>query len=131
MKIYLATAWNDHDTIRRAIGEIERHGHDLHARWTELALGGKEYGDGSEANLPNANMDLSDLHSSDGVLLVPNREMGTGHHIEFGYALAIGKPTVIVGETWTIFHALVPQTDDYGRALELLERKMKERLAVW
>lgn len=133
--VYLATAWNDKETIRAAASAIRttRSGPvrmRLNARWVELALSGRQYGDASPKNVDMARMDLEDLAHSDGVLVIPNRDQGTGHHIEFGYALAMGKPVVIVGKGWTIFHALCPQVPDLTRAVELLRDKISVEVEV-
>lgn len=51
-----------------------------------------------------ATVDLADLDAADMLLIFPSAEHGTGHHVEFGYALAAGKRVVVVGERPGIFY---------------------------
>jgi len=53
-----------------------------------------------------------------------------GHHVEFGYALGIRKPIVVVGPKENIFHNLsdVRHFETWPDALYFLERKHKRRI---
>jgi nucleoside 2-deoxyribosyltransferase len=57
-----------------------------------------------------ARLDLADVARADVLVALNEPEystMGTGgRHVEFGYALALGKPIVLVGVRTNVFHFL-------------------------
>ena len=70
--------------------------------------------------------DLNDLSGSDGLVAFlepPRTATRGGRHVEFGVALALKKPVLLVGPRENIFHTMgwVSQVDAWGpEALDVL-----------
>lgn len=74
-------------------------------------------------------MDLDDIRVADIFVVYKPRETHGrttgGHHVEFGYALALGKPIVLIGEPENVFHVhpavqVVPAAETVVRLSEIL-----------
>jgi len=90
---------------------LELRGHEITSRWLKAP---------DEMNDNYAREDLQDVADAEMLLaLHPDgwEDRGTGgRHVEFGYALALGKQVVLVGKRSNIFHHL-----DCVRVIERVE----------
>jgi nucleoside 2-deoxyribosyltransferase len=145
VRIYLAAPYAARDHLRRLI-------HGLSMSFTsEWLLAEHAIHDGVVDAAPGhpdeyvrmqAEGDLADIVCSDALILFsshfaqaqwglrPDQTTSGGRHIETGYALAKGKPVVVVGQPENIFHRgackIVPT---FGLALEYLDQLNKENHA--
>ncbi len=104
MKVYIAAMYGKRDAVRDYhMRVLQDAGHEVTARWLV-----EDEPPGSEQ--ASAVKDLADVARADVCLLVTNpygtMYSGGGRHVEFGYALALGKVCVTVGEHETIFQYL-------------------------
>jgi len=121
MKIYLAARFVDQDEAQILARKIEAWGHEVTSRW--LNDSAQENADGVNFAF-KALRDLEDIDRAD-VLLLNTRETETrtgGQFIEYGYAIAKGKPRLIFGpKPRTVFfalpHTLFAQSEQSLRAL--------------
>lgn len=101
MRIYIAAPYPERKRAVEVGRQLEQMGHQVTSRWLTIFDQEGHYG---------AMMDLEDIIACD-VLLALNaeewRNKGSGgRHIEFGYALALGRSLVILGARTSIFHHL-------------------------
>jgi nucleoside 2-deoxyribosyltransferase len=101
MRVYIAAPYPERDAARLLMAELERAGFEVTSTWLR-----------EEDELADkfARLDLADVDRAD-VLVAINPptylKAGTGgRHVELGYALALHKPIVLVGERSNIFHFL-------------------------
>jgi hypothetical protein len=94
--------------MREVRDRLVAEGHEVTAQWID----GKEKSDAAateETMIAGALMDIADVQRAD-VLLAFSQERGTlhtggGRHVEFGIALSIGVPIIVVGPRGEhIFH---------------------------
>lgn len=101
MKVYIAAPYQLRADAIRAKHQLQVQGFDVTSTW--LTLPDKN----SDAF---ARQDLDDIAAADAVVALnppgwENRGTG-GRHVEFGYALGLGKHVVLVGVRSNIFHHL-------------------------
>ena len=104
MKLYLAAMFSMRAEMEDAAATIEAlTDHKVIARWVH----------GGETGLTReqiALLDLEDVDRSDAVIsfTMPygTATTGGGRHVEFGYALAKGKRSFVIGERECVFHHL-------------------------
>lgn len=101
VKIYIAAPYPLRDEAIRVMRMLEVGGLEVTSRWLKAP---------DDLADEHARKDLDDVAAAD-VLLALNPEgwanQGTGgRHVELGYAIALGKPIVLVGERTNIFHYL-------------------------
>lgn len=99
--MYIAAPYPVRDEAIRVMRMLELQGVEVTSRWLKAP---------DELTDEHARKDLEDVARAD-VLLALNpdgwEERGTGgRHVELGYALALGKAIVLVGERSNIFHHL-------------------------
>jgi len=112
MKIYIAAPYPIRQQAIQAKEYLERHGHIVTSRWLIEEQTGMSH--------QHAQGDLEDVAAAQ-LLLALHPEgwhnKGTGgRHVELGYALALGKQIVVIGQRTNNFHYL-----DCVRVIELLE----------
>jgi nucleoside 2-deoxyribosyltransferase len=100
-RVYVAAPYPERDAARRVAQALEQAGLDVTSTWV------RQDDAPSDAS---ARRDLADLARAD-VLVALNpaawADRGTGgRHVEFGYALALGKALVVVGVRSHVFHEL-------------------------
>ena len=113
MKVYLASRFSRASELLGYKAELERHGVEVTSRWL---LGGHEWAGTDDEQLPVdvgerfAREDLEDLIAADVVVCFteaprsgPSRG---GRHVEFGYALAMGKELFVCGPAENVFYCL-------------------------
>lgn len=101
MKVYIAAPYPLRAHAIDVMHHLEALGHVVTSRWLKSP---------DELADEHARKDLADVAEAD-VLLALNpprwEDAGTGgRHVEFGYALALEKQIVLVGERSNIFHYL-------------------------
>jgi hypothetical protein len=119
VKVYIAAPYPLRDEAVVVMHALEAAGHIITSRWLKAP---------DELNDEHARKDLDDVANAE-VLLAMNaagwENIGTGgRHVELGYALALGKKIVMIGERSNIFHHLrvVFQVTTLEEAVEWLKR---------
>lgn len=113
MKIYLASRYSRRSQLCEIRDELVRMGHVVTSRWLDTEWD-RQSPDGSSAAPPEyrreyAEIDLQDVSAADVVANftekpgLANAGRG-GRHVEFGYALALGKQVVVIGHRENLFH---------------------------
>ena len=123
MKIYLAAPYAARDILKEHVPLFEYHGHEITCGWLKgtRPLGESSYGisevSTQEEVEAHAQMDLEDVEQADVVVLytagyvaeiggldpVAHNLTSGGRHVEVGYALAKGKPVIVIGPLENIF----------------------------
>lgn len=111
--IYLAARFDSRERLsREVVPQLRAAGHRVTSSWlaaeadapvldaADLAL------DPSAGIVPGRDC-LADIRDADMVAVFTQEPSTTGgYHVEFGYALALGKPIELVGPLLNVFHAL-------------------------
>lgn len=111
MQIYLAAKFSRQDEMRTVREQLTNDGHRVTSRWLD-----EEPYCGPENLIPvyimrrYATYDLEDIEDADAIVCFtePARTGPTrgGRHVEFGYALALGKLVYAVGDIENVFYSL-------------------------
>jgi nucleoside 2-deoxyribosyltransferase len=119
MKIYLAARYSRRDELRQYKTLLEAEGIEVTSRW----LNEKEPLDSQmgqhtdEFYVETATIDIEDVEKADLVLFFAEDPLvgwvRGGRHVEFGYALGIGKSIAVVGPKENVFHYL-PQFSKFN-----------------
>jgi nucleoside 2-deoxyribosyltransferase len=131
MKVYLASRYSTKEQMRVYASELEKSGIEVTSRWLKEThpsnIGGLPADILSDEEISQiATIDLDDVRRADILVffsvdpLVPVAR--GGRHVEFGYALGLGKPILVVGPRENIFHYL-PQikfVSNFQEALNFL-----------
>lgn len=122
MKVYIAAPYPIRDAAIAVMRELEAAGLEVTSTWLKAP---------DSLNDQHARLDLADVARAD-VLLALNSpdwaNQGTGgRHVEFGYALALQIPIVILGARTNIFHhlsdvILLENADHLAQRLEYVVR---------
>ena len=102
VKVYIAAPYPEREAAQAVMRDLENQiGFEVTSTWL------REMDELADAY---ARLDLADVGRAD-VLVALNPSAWTntgtgGRHVEFGYALALGKRIVLVGERSNIFHYL-------------------------
>ena len=103
--IYLASNYGRRgELLDDAVPKLRAAGWTVVSRWV---FGGHELGDddfAEEALARFAAEDLEDIRAASHILCWPSKNSRGGHHIEVGYAMALGIPVSIIGERTNVFH---------------------------
>lgn len=118
MRVYIAAPYPEIEAARTLLKAVEHAGYLVTSRWLKEGF--------EDLSAENALKDLEDVSSAD-VLVAYNPaaygNSGTGgRHVEFGYAVALGKVLVLVGPMTHIFHFLpqVVQVEDHLQLMGVL-----------
>jgi len=119
-RIYLAACFEQQAEVRDKAIELEKLGFICTSSW--------RFEDGNipptSAHLDKcAKQDLTDLRNANYfVCLTSQASQRGGKHVEFGYALALDIPCLLVGRRENIFHSLtrVDFVETWNEALDLL-----------
>lgn len=116
MKIYLAAKYDRNDEMRGVRDVLEAIGYEVTSHWidqhdgelTQSAAVSDRINTAPDECWRFAEADLIDLAAADLVLSFTSREGGGtgGRHVEFGYAMALGRRVAIVGPRENVFHTL-------------------------
>jgi len=114
MKFYLAARYSRREELNAYRRDLEAKGHKVTSRWLDGThqLGG----DGLSVQAADAERerfatedwaDLMDAHAVVNFTESPRTHAGRGgRHVEFGAALAKGKPCIVIGPRENVFHHL-------------------------
>jgi len=113
LKIYLAARYSRIPIINQWAEKLQELGFEITSRWSlskdhKLVEGLSQRAADSERER-FALEDLEDIRSCDMVVSLmeePRNNSRGGRHVEYGYAIALNKQLVIIGEPETVFHHL-------------------------
>lgn len=125
MFVYIAAPYPEREAAIQVMNQLEEAGFRVTSTWLK--------GDDELAD-KYARLDLEDIRRSQIVVALNPRHFhnsGTGgRHVEFGYALALNRPIVLVGERSNIFHYLSDVTVcEKADLVEVLLQKCRELIA--
>jgi len=103
--VYLAARFSRQAEMRKYRDLLEKSRIWVTATWLDQK-GDGELGDHPDQDTKHAVMDLEDVRVADGLVFFSERNLARrgGRHVEFGYALALGKQVYVVGNRENIFH---------------------------
>jgi nucleoside 2-deoxyribosyltransferase len=110
---YLAGKYDQRALLQTYASKLRSRGFYVHAEWLE---GGHEDTLDVDQYREFATADFFDIRNSDCFVMVNTAGVSAGRNIEFGYALAHGKPCYIIGTPTSIFHHTVlvfPTFEDF------------------
>ena len=120
--VYLAARIRRRDELEDYRAQLEAAGLEVTSRWLTMPSP-SEWSDEVWAHL--AEIDRADVLRADGLVLFTEPgelDGGSGRHVEFGMALALGRPIIVVGRYENLFQRLpeVTVVPDWPAALALL-----------
>jgi len=122
MKVYLAAMYSLMTSMQFYHDRLRNAGHEPTSRWV----------DGNEEDMSQAEaaaMDLIDVERADVLILFTNQKgtmfKGGGRFVELGYAIAIDKRIIVVGDYENVFIHLpeITRVDTFTQALRLLKNE--------
>lgn len=109
LKLYLAGRYGRRLELRAYAEQLRAIGHTVTSRWLDCEHEAFDDAPTREQMLDWAEDDTSDINDADVFVAfteAPDSQYGRGgRHVEFGYALAMGKYTVRIGPVENIFLA--------------------------
>ncbi len=121
-KIYLAARYSRNGEMRGVRDVLHGLGHEVTSRWIDCHTDvvGDFSASFTEAVLnerpedcaPLGRHDLDDIDRADVVISFTGSGGKGGRHVEFGYAVALGKRVIVIGPRENVFHTL-PQVEHY------------------
>jgi nucleoside 2-deoxyribosyltransferase len=120
--VYLAARIRRRDELEECRAQLEAAGIEVTATWLTMPPP-SEWTDDVWAHL--AELDRADVLRADGLVLFTEPgelDGGSGRHVEFGMALALGKPVIVVGRYENLFQRLpeVTVVADWSAALAVI-----------
>jgi nucleoside 2-deoxyribosyltransferase len=107
ISVYLASKYEYYSEMKKAAAKLQAAGINTTSKWVDLAP--QSFPTPEEAAM-RAQMDLGNITESDVLVIFNPKEFhrsGTGgRHVETGYAIALKKPIILVGERENVFHHL-------------------------
>ena len=142
MNVYLAGPYAARPTLHAYAGELEAIGYKVTATWLQETHDINEGTVAAATALPDnevdahARQDMRDIDAADLVVAFTAARAGVdaqqggsgGRHVETGYALAKGKPVILVGQPENVFHRLATVTichDWHDALIELAGRLVR------
>lgn len=142
MKVYLAAPYAARETVRDYAAQLTRIGFTVTSSWLDEKHEINAGTSGAATALPDAQVavhaasDFRDIDKSDLLVAITAKALGVeggsgGRHVETGYAMALNKPVLVVGEPENVFHrlptkcALVPNWAE--AVIELAHRLVNDR----
>ncbi len=128
MKFYLAAPYGRREEIKEHAEQLIVSGHTVTSRWL--------YGDGEEGDEnPSPEQarkwaveDFVDIMKCEALVLFNSGQHGRGGcQVEFGIALALTKPVVLVGKPSTVFHHYVGPKNIFSCFEDFLEHVPYEK----
>ena len=135
MRVYLAARYSRKNEIKALIPVFGAHGISVGSRWlNETISPDSTLADCSPEYLEEqASADLEDIEACDTfVFFSEDPLVGTprgGRHVEFGYALRLGKKIAVIGRPENIFHFLPGVTTHPSISDFLSSRGLKNQYA--
>lgn len=121
--VYVAGPFGRQHDLKLISDRLSKLGFTMTSRWVHFE--GAEVKGNPELAAKWAKIDLQDLADADILIIFPSAEHGTGHHVEFGYALASGHRIIVIGERPGIFYYL-PEVEHYETLEAFLAEFAKE-----
>jgi nucleoside 2-deoxyribosyltransferase len=118
IKLYLAASFTRQAELRSYAKLLRAKGFEVTSSWL-TQLDDKTFATIKEARAV-ATRDLFDMDDADAMIAFTESEPTRGgHHVEFGYAIGMGMPVVIVGPIENVFHTMRRYTrfDTFREAL--------------
>jgi nucleoside 2-deoxyribosyltransferase len=112
MKVYLAAQYARRDELRQYREQLNAQGIYVTSRWlNERESLTTNMGDHSvDFYIETANIDIEDIDAADALVFFAEDPLvgikRGGRHVEFGYALAKGKPIYVINYKENVFHYL-------------------------
>lgn len=117
MRVYLAAPYAARDRVRLYRDELTRLGVKVTSSWLHESHDINDGTIGAATALDDdtvskhAVQDFDDIRYSDLLVLFTEKAVDVdrstgGRHVETGYALALGKPIIVVGEPENVFHRI-------------------------
>lgn len=112
MYIYLAAAYQRQLEMRGVRTQLQRMGHRVTARWLDAERGVDGWSapyiqEAAPALQADARRDMEDIERAQAVFsFTDGLPARGGRHVEFGYALALGKRLFVIGPREQLFHTL-------------------------
>lgn len=123
MKIFVSGKIGVHDTVQQAMRALEKRGHQITFDWT-LIEHLRPYEENAATAARAATLEVAGVKRAD-LLVMFVHERGVGMFVEFGVALALDKPVVVIGlppaRTMFFFHPLVKRAHDFSEALSIVD----------
>ena len=94
MKFYIADKWGEYARVLQLKEALEQRGHSCTCDWASISRQVHEEGF-IEDTKQSALADLQGVKDADILILVAKDKGGQGRWIEYGYALALGKPILV------------------------------------
>ena len=125
--MYIAAPYQKRDQAARVMELLEENGISVTSRWLKSP---------DEMTDEFARQDLADIECADLLLALNYAEFensGTGgRHVELGYALALGKAVLLVGNVSNIFHTLsiihrIDESDNVIASIHLVFERSHEK----
>lgn len=113
MRLYLAGSAMRHADIEALAQELRNQGHAVVSTWhNTLDVELEQRSDELLQSMPHlyrepVQMALAELRSADTIVVVTGGPGRGGRHVEFGYAIALGLHTIVIGPREHLFHTLV------------------------
>jgi len=129
LKVYLAARYSSKEQMKVYAEELRAEGIEVTARWLE-----EKYSPNTGMNevpynelVMFARTDLQDVEDADVLVFFAedpeNQPVRGGRHVEFGYALALGKQILVIGPVENIFHNLpeIPHYENFEQVKNALK----------
>lgn len=132
MRIYLCARFGRREQLKPLAEELRRLGHVVTSRWLDTDCPASDTGPTaapSDQRVEHGRRDIEDVVAADCVVCFtedpyqPPVSSRGGRHVEFGYALALGKRVIVVGHRENLF-CFLPEIEffnsqwDFVRHLE-------------
>lgn len=108
--VYLAARYDRRDELRGYRKVLEYYGFEVTSRWLDEQepLDSQMGQHSEEFYRETSKIDLEDVSRANGLIFFSENPLEGfrrgGRHVEFGYALAEGKPIAVVGPRENVFH---------------------------
>jgi len=135
MKIYIAARFSKRHIANDMANKLKKMGHTFSCRWIKpdsdhVAPAGLSEQAADSERERFAIEDMEDIQNCDWVISLmeePRNNSRGGRHVEFGYALALGKRLTVIGPRETVFHHH-PKVEHFDSISHFLSREMELHL---
>lgn len=128
--VYLAARFSKQPEMRKIRDLFLQEKINVTSTWLDQHPNG-DLGDDPVTDTRNAIRDLVDVRVADGLVFFSEAQLARrgGRHVEFGYALALGKPIYVVGNKENIFH-YTPGIKHYQTVQEVVQEITLSNLLI-
>jgi hypothetical protein len=125
--VYVAARFDTRDRLlEEVVLPLHAAGHEVTSKWLlaasdEPVLDADDLAKDVSAGVVPGTECLDDIKRADAVVVFTDAPSSTGgYHVEFGYALGLGKRIEVVGPPLNVFHAL-PSVTRHATVADFLE----------